>query len=230
MAYRLLLVEDEIGIRVALRDRLRASGYEVATAGDGKEAFARASQGGIDLIVLDLLLPGKDGLEVCHDLRRMGIDTPVLMLTAKTQLEDKLEGFSMGADDYLTKPFDVPELLARAKALLRRSTAWNQARATHVYEFGNLRLDTRQTTVWLSGKRLALSMKEYDLLHYFVTHPRETLSRDKLLKEVWKYQDRPPTRTVDVHVGWLRRKIEDDARNPRWIRTIYGVGYQFMAR
>ncbi len=230
MAYRLLLVEDEVGIRVALEDRLLAAGYQVVTASDGTEAFTRATQGGLDLIILDLVLPGKGGLEVCHELRRMGIDTPVLMLTAKAQLKDKLEGFSMGADDYLTKPFDVAELLARTKALLRRSTAWNEARANQVYEFGNLRLDTKQTTVWLSGKRLDLSMKEYDLLHYFVTHPRETLSRDELLKEVWKYEDRPPTRTVDVHVGWLRKKIEDDTKNPRWIRTIYGIGYQFVAQ
>ena len=228
VTHRILLVEDDLGIRIALEDRLRASGYEVEVAGEGETAFRLGARGGIDLIILDLVLPGKDGVEVCRDLRRMGIVTPVLMLTAKVQLDDKLMGFSVGADDYLTKPFDVTELLARTGALLRRSRWQSQSRPDRVYRFGNIHLDTGSATVHLVGDRLLLSVKEYELLHYFVTHPRETLSRERLLEEVWKYEERTSTRTVDVHVGWLRKKLDDDARNPRWIRTIRGVGYQFV--
>ncbi len=222
------MVEDEIGIRVALEDRLRVVGYEVETAENGRFALERASEGGIDLIILDLILPGMDGLEVCRELRQKGVFTPVLMLTARTQLEDKLRGFATGADDYLTKPFDLPELLARAKALLRRGTSATDAKSAQIYKFGNVRLDSRQSSVSVDGERLRLSMKEYELLLYFVSHPGETVARAELLREVWKSDRRTPTRTVDVHVGWLRKKIGDDPRNPRWIRTVYGTGYQFV--
>ena len=227
MGYRILLVEDEVGIRVALEDRLRVVGYEVETADNGRVAVERASEGGIDLIILDLILPGMDGLEVCHELRQSGIFTPVLMLTARAQLEDKLRGFAQGADDYLTKPFDFLELLARTKALLRRSAEADADETPRTYKFGNVTLDSRQSTVFVDGERLSLSMKEYDLLHFFVRHAGETLARERLLREVWNYEKGMPTRTVDVHVGWLRRKIKDDPRNPRWIRTVYGIGYRF---
>ncbi len=227
MGYRILLVEDEVGIRVALEDRLRVVGYEVETADNGRVAVERASEGGIDLIILDLILPGMDGLEVCQELRQRGIFTPVLMLTARAQLEDKLRGFAQGADDYLTKPFDFLELLARTKALLRRSVDADADETPRTYKFGNVTLDARQSTVFVDGERLSLSMKEYDLLHFFVRHAGETLARERLLSEVWNYERGMPTRTVDVHVGWLRRKIKDDARNPRWIRTVYGIGYRF---
>ncbi|MDE0109375.1 MAG: response regulator transcription factor [Bryobacterales bacterium] len=227
MGYRILLVEDEVGIRVALEDRLRVVGYEVETADNGRAAVERSAEGGIDLIILDLILPGMDGLEVCQELRQDGIFTPVLMLTARAQLEDKLRGFAHGADDYLTKPFDFLELLARAKALLRRSAQADEDEAPRTYKFGNVTLDARQSTVFVDGERLSLSMKEYDLLHFLVRHAGETLARERLLSEVWNYDKGMPTRTVDVHVGWLRRKIKDDPRNPRWIRTVYGVGYRF---
>ena len=227
MGYRILLVEDEVGIRVALEDRLRVVGYEVETADNGRVAVERASEGGIDLIILDLILPGMDGLEVCQELRQGGIFTPVLMLTARAQLEDKLRGFAQGADDYLTKPFDFLELLARTKALLRRSAEADADEPPRTYKFGNVTLDARQSTVFVDGERLSLSMKEYDLLYFFVRNAGETLARERLLSEVWNYEKGMPTRTVDVHVGWLRRKIKDDPRNPRWIRTVYGVGYRF---
>ncbi len=227
MGYRILLVEDEVGIRVALEDRLRVVGYEVETADNGRVAVERASEGGIDLIILDLILPGMDGLEVCQELRQGGIFTPVLMLTARAQLEDKLRGFAQGADDYLTKPFDFLELLARTKALLRRSAETDADEPPRTYKFGNVTLDARQSTVFVDGERLSLSMKEYDLLYFFVRNAGETLARERLLSEVWNYEKGMPTRTVDVHVGWLRRKIKDDPRNPRWIRTVYGVGYRF---
>ncbi len=228
MPYRLLVVEDEKGIRVALKDRLRSLGYEVEEAADGNEAFNRATQGGLDLIVLDLILPGKDGIEVCRELRRMGIDTPVIMLTARAQLDDKLKGFSVGADDYVPKPFDIAEVLARIKALLRRSTASLDADTMPVLRFGNVRVDPRQAAVWVDGEQVRLSVKEYDLLHCFITHPNGTLTREQLLRRVWNHQSVSPTRTVDVHVGWLRRKLKDDSKNPRWIRTIHGRGYRFV--
>ena len=230
MGHRILLVEDEVGIRVALEDRLRVVGYHVETADNGKLAVERASEGGVDLIILDLILPGMDGLDVCEGLRQKGIYTPILMLTARAQLEDKLQGFDRGADDYLTKPFDVPELLARAKALLRRSSQSNMEGPPGTFAFGGVRIDPEQSTVFVDGERLALSMKEYDLLHFFVTHQGEILPRERLLREVWKHDQRTPTRTVDVHVGWLRKKIKDDPRNPRWIRTVYGTGYQFLIK
>ncbi|MXY67419.1 MAG: response regulator transcription factor [Acidobacteriia bacterium] len=227
MGYRILVVEDEVGIRVALEDRLRVVGYEVETAENGRVAVERASEGGIDLIILDLILPGMDGLEVCQELRQDGIFTPVMMLTARAQLEDKLRGFAHGADDYITKPFDFLELLARAKALLRRSAEADPDEMPRTYKFGSVTLDARQSTVFVDGERISLSMKEYDLLYFFVRHAGETLARERLLREVWNYDHGMPTRTVDVHVGWLRRKIKDDPRNPRWIRTVYGIGYRF---
>ena len=228
MLHRVLLVEDEIGIRIGLEDSLCVAGYDVETADDGEAAMQLASQGGFDVIVLDLILPVKDGIEVCRELRNQGIDTPVLMLTAKTQLQARLRGFAVGADDYLAKPFEVLELLARIRALLRRSMPSTDETASHVHAFGDLRVDSKHATVWRANERLRLSVKEYKLLHYFVTHPAETLARRRLLNEVWKYQPKTPTRTVDVHVGWLRRKIENDPGNPRWIRTVYGKGYEFV--
>lgn len=228
MAHRLLIVEDDIGISLALEDRFRADGYEVEIAANGRTGFERASTGDFDLIILDLILPEWDGLDVCRDLRRRGIDTPILMLTARAQLEDKLDGFSTGADDYLAKPFDIPELLARARVLIHRSARWNGPNPAQVYEFGDLRLGTKEATLWRAGEPIALSQKEYLLLHYFVTHPGQTLSRDELLKEVWRYDEGARSRTVDLHVGWLRKKIESDLRRPRWIRSVYGKGYQFL--
>ena len=227
MGNRILVVEDEIGIRVAVEDRLRAVGYDVETAANGRVAVERASQGGLDLIILDLILPGKDGFEVCAALRRDGIFTPVLMLTARTRLEDKLRGFATGADDYLTKPFALSELLARTRALLRRSGEAHAGGPPRMHRFDGVTLDARQASVYVDGERVALCMKEYELLRFFVRHPGETLSRERLLREVWKHEQWTPTRTVDVHVGWLRKKIKDDPRNPRWIRTVYGIGYQF---
>ena len=228
MPYRVLLVEDEIGMRIGLEDSLRIVGYEVETAEDGEEAFRLGSQGGYDAIVLDLILPLKDGVTVCQELRGKGIDTPVLMLTAKSQLEDRLRGFAVGADDYLVKPIEVMELLARIRAVLRRSSSLGAERALGVFEFGDVKVDANRSIVRRGSERLTLSDKEYKLLHFLVTHPSETIPRDRLLEEIWNYPPGGRTRTVDVHVNWLRSKIEDDPKNPRWIRTVYGRGYQFI--
>lgn len=224
---RVLLIEDEVGIRMTVQDRLEAEGYDIETAADGQEGYERALLGGIDLIVLDLMLPGKPGLDVCRDLRAEGIPTPVLMLTAKGQLEDRVAGLRTGADDYLVKPFEMLELVARIEAMLRRDKMKGNSGTGGVYRFGDVRLDARQAAVFRRGKQLQLSAKEYQLLLYFVRHRREALTRDVLLQKVWKYRVGLSTRTVDVHVGWLRQKIEEQPRKPRWIVTRHGIGYIF---
>ncbi len=231
MAHRILLVEDEFSLRLALTDRLRAAGHHVDSEENGPAALRAASNGGYDLIILDLILPGMDGLEVCQELRKRRIHTPVLMVTARTMLEDKLRGFQCGADDYLTKPFDVPELEARVRALLRRGPPSPQSalRIGRVFKFGDVVVDSERSLVTVAGEVVPLSTKEYDLLLYLLKNAGKPVKRADLLRNVWHSDTSTPTRTVDVHVGWLRKKIRDDPKNPRWIRTVYGVGYQFVA-
>ena len=225
MAQRILLVEDEHGLRLTLQDRLQAEGYGVETASEGDEGFSKASSGGFDLIILDVMLPNRSGIDICRDLRQSGHNTPILMVTARSQTVDKVLGLKIGADDYLTKPFEMLELLARIEALLRRASP--QRRPSASYEFGKIRIDFRSTEVTRNGELLNLSAKEFQLLQYFIEHDRETLSRETLLQRVWGYQSTPSTRTVDVHVAWLRQKLEDDPKNPRWILTVHGMGYKF---
>ena len=225
MAQRILLVEDEHGLRVTLQDRLQAEGYGVETASEGDEGFSKASAGGFDLIILDVMLPNRSGIDICRDLRQAGHNTPILMVTARSQTLDKILGLKLGADDYLTKPFEMLELLARIEALLRRSAPRRTPSASH--EFGKIRIDFRSTEVTRNGELLNLSAKEFQLLQYFIEHGRETLSRETLLQRVWGYQSTPSTRTVDVHVAWLRQKIEDDPKSPKWILTVHGMGYKF---
>ena len=225
---RILLVEDEAGIRMTIKDRLRAEGYETEAVEDGLAGYEKACGGGIDLIILDLMIPKKDGLEVCRDLRSQAVATPVLMLTAKGQLMDKVTGLKTGADDYLTKPFEMLELLARVDAILRRSQDWLKPDTPHVIKFGDILIDAKQKLVFRGGKPLVLSAKEFQLLQYLVLHPLETLSRDVLLRDVWNYDAKLTTRTVDVHVGWLRQKIESNPKKPHWICTQHGLGYKFV--
>ncbi len=232
MGQRLLLVEDELGIRVPLADSLRVAGYEVDTAEDGESALQAVPDGGFDLILLDLLLPDKDGVAVCQELRRNGVDTPVLMLTVKGSLEDRVRGFAAGADDYVAKPFEFVELIARIRAILRRSQTSSSADfgADQVYEFGDVRVDTKQAAVWRLNDRVALSSMEYELLRYFLMHPGEVLPRSRLLEDVWMTQTKTESRTVDVHVTGLRKKIEENPAHPRWIRTVRGKGYRFLPK
>ena len=225
MAQRILLVEDEHGLRLTLQDRLQAEGYRVETASEGDEGFSKASAGGFDLIILDIMLPNRNGIDICRDLRQAGHNTPILMVTARGQTVDKVLGLKIGADDYLTKPFEMLELLARIEALLRRSAPRRTPSAR--YEFGKIRVDFRSTEVTRNGEELNLSAKEFQLLRYFIEHGRETLSRETLLQRVWGYHSMPTTRTVDVHIAWLRQKLEDDPKNPRWILTVHGMGYKF---
>ena len=228
-AGRLLLVEDEPGLQLTLSDRLAAEGYEVETAGDGDTGLRLALAGGFDLVLLDVMLPGRDGFEVCRTLRQHGVMTPVLMLTARGQVIDRVVGLKLGADDYLTKPFESAELLARIEALLRRAgrTDEPQAAAGVRYVFSDVVVDVRRAEVTRGGVPVELSAKEFQLLRYFLEHRGATLSRDELLHEVWGYEHMPSTRTVDVHVAWLRQKLEVNPRVPQVIQTVHGLGYKF---
>jgi two-component system alkaline phosphatase synthesis response regulator PhoP len=226
MAAKILIIEDEPGLVTTLRDRLRKHGYLVSAARDGETGLEMALHKPVDLILLDLMLPGQNGLTVCEKLRKTGSTAPILMLTARRQTKDKVAGLKAGGDDYLTKPFQMSELLARVKALLRRAaTARDMAPARH--QFGSIAIDTRSTEVTRDGHVVPMSAKEFQLLRYFVEHPNITLSREELLREVWGYGEFPSTRTVDVHVAWLRQKLESSPKNPRFILTVVRFGYKF---
>jgi two-component system alkaline phosphatase synthesis response regulator PhoP len=225
---RLLLVEDEPGVVLALTDRLQAGGYEVAVARDGEAGLLRASAETFDLVLLDAMLPRRNGFDVLRELRARGVGTPVLMLTARGQVQDKVLGLKLGADDYVTKPFDNAELLARIEARLRvPPTGPPAARAP--LSVRDLTIDVRAAEVRKGGRPVDLSPREFHLLRYFVDHRGATLSRSELLQHVWGYDADVSTRTVDVHVAWLRRKLEDDPRHPRLITTVHGMGYRFEA-
>jgi two-component system alkaline phosphatase synthesis response regulator PhoP len=224
MDEKILVVEDDEVIRMALADRLQSEGYKVDFANDGEDGLRKATQERFDLVLLDIMLPRKNGFDVCRDIRMAGVVVPILMLTARGQTIDKVLGLKIGADDYLTKPFDAMELLARIEALLRRARS---ASTGGLHEFGVLRVDLRGTSVKRDGKIVPLSAREFQLLRYFVEHRGVTLSRDLLLKEVWSYSTEAFTRTVDVHVASLRQKIEENPKRPALIQTVPGFGYKF---
>jgi two-component system alkaline phosphatase synthesis response regulator PhoP len=221
---RILLVDDEPGLRRTLSDRLRKEGYAVDTAANGDAALETARKGQYDLIILDLNLPAKDGLQVCQELRREGRHVAVLMLTARDSIADKITGLRSGADDYMTKPFESAELVARIEALLRRTRG--DAGADEL-TFGDIVVRPRAGQVLRGGRPVRLSAQEFKLLVHLVRHPGVVMSRDELLDAVWGYQAMPETRTVDVHVSWLRQKLEPDPHDPRYIVTVYGLGYRF---
>ncbi len=225
MNRKILLVEDEPGLRLTLVDRLQKEGYAVETASTGDEGYQRGTEESFDLLILDVMLPGRNGLELCRDLRQQGIAAPIMMLTARDQTVDKVLGLKLGADDYLTKPFEMLELLARIEALLRR--AYAGVTSVGVHQFGTIKVDFRKAEVMRGGEKVDLAAKEFQLLRYFLEHRGEALSREQILKEVWEYHAATSTRTVDVHVAWLRQKLEEDPRQPQWILTIHGTGYRF---
>jgi two-component system alkaline phosphatase synthesis response regulator PhoP len=225
---RLLLIEDEPGLVLTLVDRLGREGYSVASAQDGATGLERALQEAFDLILLDVMLPKQNGFDVLRDLRLQGVDTPVIMLTARGQVVDKVVGLKLGADDYLTKPFEMMELLARVEARLRRAAPPATVDA-EAYRFGAIQVDFRKAEVTRDGAPVAFSAREYQLLRYFIEHRGATISRDELLNHVWGYNAMPNTRTVDVHVAWLRQKIEPNPRHPQYILTAHGLGYKFVA-
>ena len=225
-ANRILIVEDEAGIALTLEDRLVAEGYQVAVRHDGIEGEEAARTGGFDALILDLMLPDRDGLTVCRNLRRSGSPLPILMLTARGTNLDVVVGLQQGADDYLAKPFDMGILLARLEALLRRSKTNVGGTTTAVHEFGPFRLDEARGELLKDGAPLALNAQEYRLLCYLAGHPNRVLERDEILDQVWGYETGTTTRTVDVHVAKLRHRL-DESEQPRHIQTIRGRGYQF---
>jgi two-component system alkaline phosphatase synthesis response regulator PhoP len=227
VAPRVLLVEDEAGLRLTLTDRLTSEGYAVETASDGAAGLASAASGAFDLIVLDVMLPRMNGFDVCRAARQRGVTTPILMLTARGQTVDKVVGLKLGADDYLTKPFETIELMARLEALLRRRPASPQ-QGGDGYRFGDVSVDFRKMEVTRGGQPIDLSAREFKLLRHFIAHRGATLSREALLTDVWGYDEMPLTRTVDVHVAGLRQKVEANPKSPEFILTIHGLGYKFL--
>jgi two-component system alkaline phosphatase synthesis response regulator PhoP len=226
MSVRILLVEDESGLVMTLTDRLLAESYVVESARDGDTGLLRASTEAFDLIILDVMLPGKSGLDVCRDLRQHGIKTPIIMLTARGQTIDKVLGLKLGADDYVTKPFEMMELLARIEALIRRAPVSSQP--IESFQFGGIRINFRKAEVERDGTTIELSAREFKLLRYLIERRGNILSRDELLNEVWGYNAMPSTRTVDVHIAWLRQKLESNPRHPQYIQTVHGFGYKFI--
>lgn len=224
MNANILLVEDEEALRMTLSDRLQSEGYVVDLAADGEQGFDKATRLPFDLIILDIMLPGRNGFDLCRDIRRAGLATPILLLTARGQTIDKVVGLKLGGDDYVTKPFDTLELMARIEALLRRAPTRS---GQGIHQFGSIRVDIRGTQVTREGKPVYLSAREFQLLRYFIEHARTTLSRDEILREVWGYDVGRFTRTVDVHVASLRQKLEKNPKRPEIILTIPGMGYKF---
>jgi len=219
----ILVVEDEPGIALALEDDLKLEGYEVEVAGDGETAGRRAREQAFDLILLDVMLPRKDGFEVCRELRRAGLRTPILMLTAKTQEAEKVLGLELGADDYLTKPYSRRELRARIKALLRRAAP----EAPALYRFGDIEVDFARCELRRAGTPVELTTLEFKLLGAFIRHRGRVLGRDRLLDEVWGQGTFITDRVVDNQVANLRRKIEPVQAEPRYLRSVRGLGYRF---
>jgi len=225
---QILLVEDEKGLIVTLTDRLTSEGYEVTSAEDGKTGFELASTEPFDLIILDVMLPKKNGYDIARDLRQKGIQTPILMLTAKGETIDKVLGLKLGADDYLTKPFEVMELLARIEALLRRSPTHSGSTPNGSFRFGDIGVDFKRAEVTRNDQNIELSAMEFRLLQFFIENRGTVHSRDDLLDAVWGYDAMPTTRTVDVHIAWLRQKLEENPRHPQYIQTVHGMGYKFV--
>jgi DNA-binding response OmpR family regulator len=226
MRTRILIVEDEPAMVTGLRDNFEYEGYDVISAEDGVAGLERALADDPDLVVLDVMMPRMSGLDVCKQLKSKRPSLPIIMLTARGQEIDKVVGLELGADDYVTKPFSVRELMARVKAVLRRASP--QAQAPEVYRFGDVEVNIRSHDVRRAGKPIELSAKEFALLAYLISHPAETLSRDRLLDAVWGYENYPNTRTVDTHIVHLRQKLELNPGEPRFILTVHGSGYKFV--
>jgi two-component system alkaline phosphatase synthesis response regulator PhoP len=224
---RILIVEDEPAMVAGLRDNFEYEGYEVISAEDGVSGLERILADDPDLVVLDVMMPRMSGLEVCKQVKARRPTIPIIMLTARGQEIDKVVGLELGADDYVTKPFSIRELMARIKAVLRRVPP--QEPAPDIFRFGDVEVDVRGNEVRRGGSIVELSAKEFALLAYFIAHPGEMLSRDRLLEAVWGYQNYPNTRTVDTHIVHLRQKVEPDPEQPRFIVTVHGSGYKFVA-
>jgi DNA-binding response OmpR family regulator len=223
---RILIVEDEPAMVAGLRDNFEFEGYDVISADNGVSGLERALTDDPDLVVLDVMMPRMSGLDVCKQLKTKRPSVPIIMLTARGQEIDKVVGLELGADDYVTKPFSIRELMARVKAVLRRASPL--ASLPEVYKFSDVEVNIRGNEVLRAGKPIELSSKEFALLAYFISHPAETLSRNRLLDDVWGYDNYPNTRTVDTHIVHLRQKLELNPEEPRFILTVHGTGYKFV--
>lgn len=223
---KVLIIEDEPNMVLGLKDSCEYEGYEVSVARDGKEGLEKASTERVDIILLDVMLPVMSGIDVCRTLRARGIDTPILMLTARSQETDKVVGLEVGADDYVTKPFSIKELLARIRAHLRRAN--KQVADLDTFTFGDVELNFKKYTARRGGQPLDLSAREFEILRYLIRHRGEIITRDQLLDEVWGYDSTPVTRTVDNHIARLRQKIEQDPSAPQHVITIHRIGYRFL--
>jgi len=227
MKKRILIVEDEPSLSMAIRDELEFEGFEAAVIEDGVAGFDRILQAPPDLVVLDLMLPGKSGFDICREVRQRGLGTPIIMLTARAQEADKVRGLELGADDYVVKPFSLAELTARIRAVLRRTEARGASAAdANILQVGALRLDTRKQEAFVGERRIELTHKEFQVLEFLVRHPGEVISRDEFLDRVWGGDVYVTPRTVDTHMAALRRKIEHDADRPRYILSVRGAGYK----
>ncbi len=224
---RILIVEDELEMAQGLKDNFEFDGHEVIIAEDGEKGSQLAVEGKPQLIILDVMLPKKSGFDVCKELRGKGIKIPIIMLTARGQEIDKVLGLELGADDYITKPFSVRELLARVKAVLRRTPEEAGGEGKY-HTFGKIKVDFDHYSAYDDNGKVELTFKEFEILKYFLEHEGQTISRDKLLDDVWGYDYFPTSRTVDNHIVKLRKKIEIDPVNPKHILTVYGIGYKFI--
>ena len=222
---RILIIEDEESILMALEDDLKLEGYEVTGIEDGQQGLSMAKEGGYDLIILDIMLPKMNGFEVCKELRQAGVTIPILILTAKSQEIDKVLGLELGADDYVTKPFSPRELLARVKAILRR--AKQTELGIDVYRFGDVEIDFKKYEAAKNGAPIYLTRLEFALLQFLIKHKSQALSRDTILDEVWGKEVYAYPRTVDTNIAHLRMKIEDDPANPSYLLGVRGIGYKF---
>lgn len=225
MTLPILLIEDEAGLVLTISDLLISEGYSVQTATDGDVGLTKATQEKVALIILDVMLPKKTGFEVCRQLRHRGFDAPILMLTAKTQVVDRVVGLKLGADDYLTKPFEPAELLARVEALLRRVHKENRMQVL-TFQFGDVEIDFERAEVRKRGQPLSLAAKELQLLRYLINNRDRIVPREEILQQVWEYDSEVSSRTIDVHIAWLRQKL-DNPQNPKYIQTVRGKGYRF---
>ena len=228
MNEHILIVEDEQELCMTLGDRLRSEGYAVDVAFDGKAGFEKMNQAPFDLLILDIMLPMRSGLDLCVDLRRSGFTTPILILTALSQSVEKVAGLKLGADDYVTKPFDTLELMARVEALLRRSPNRPENMVQEVFRLGPIVLDTRKSRVTRDGQPVNLTSREYQLFRYLVEHRGVTVSREELLEQVWGHIPGTLTRTVDMHIASLRQKLELQPKKPEMIITVPLMGYKFQ--
>jgi len=224
---RILIIEDDPAILRGLRISLEEEHYQVFSASDGEDGYRLALEKSFDLIILDLMLPGKNGQEVCRELRGQGNSTPIIMLTSKSQESDKVLGLEIGADDYITKPFSVSELQARIRAILRRTEAKDEVRSD-TCSFGSIQIDFKRQEATKNDRPIKLSVKEFEILRFFINHEQEVVIRDLLLNKVWGYDVYPTTRTVDTFILNLRKKIEDNPAHPKHLITIHGAGYKFI--